>query len=80
MFRGVQLLHEEVEVMNVGGFINLRGYTSTSKSLGVARGFALNDLPVNREPVVYHIFFKGDEGLFYLSNDFSAYQEREVLI
>ena len=72
---------EEIKEYKIGDFMVLKGYTSTSKSLTVAKSFALNDVPLGRYPVIYKIAFTGDEGLFYLSNsNFSAYQEREVLV
>ena len=49
----------------------------------MAKNFAINDLPADKCPVIYHIKFTGSEGLFYLSDrnfsEFAEY-EREVLI
>ena len=49
--------------------------------MNVAEYFALKDLPEDKCAIVYHIEFKGDEGLFYLSDDnYTAFEEQEVLI
>ena len=59
----------------------MRGYTSTSKYRSEAESFALNDLPDGMCPVLYHIEFTGNEGLFYLSDlNYTAFLEREVLV
>ena len=81
MFRGLQLTNEEIIEHQKGKLISLIGYTSTSKSFDVARQFALSELPDQKLPVIYHIKFTGDEGLFYLSDTrFTAFEEDEVLI
>ena len=62
--------------------MNLKGYTSTSKSLEVAKSFAFNELTEGKCAVIYKIYFRGDEGLLDMSDsNFSAFAgEREVLI
>ena len=64
-----------------GKVISLTGYVSTSMSIDVAREFALNDLPDDKEAVIYDIRFTGDEGLFNMSDSrYTAFEEDEVLI
>ena len=59
----------------------MRGYTSTSIYRREAENFAVNDLPDGMCPVLYHIEFTGNEGLFYLSDlNYTAFLEREVLV
>ena len=58
------------------------GYTSTSLKKEVAQNFALDGLKTDQDkvPVIFEIDFKGNEGLFKLTKDISAYAEEEVLI
>ena len=80
LYRGVQLPIEEIPQYQIGQILSLTGYTSTSKRLSVAQHFAVTDLPSDKCAVVYQIQFMGDEGLFYLSGNYTAYNEEEVLI
>ena len=61
--------------------MSLRGYTSTSSNILTAKKFALKNLPEDKCPVIYHIEFKGNEGMFHLNNsNFTAYLEDEILV
>ena len=61
--------------------VHLRGYTSTSRVMDIACQFAINDLKEYQVPVLFEITFEGQEGLFEMSGDYSAYSsEMEVLI
>lgn len=61
--------------------MNLVGYTSTSKRFETALNFAISNMKDDLVPVVYEINFKGQIGLFEISNEFTAYPgEGEVLI
>ena len=72
---------EEIEQYQKGSTTSLLGYTSTSKTFKIALQFALVDCQVDRIPVVFQIKFKGNSGLFNLSDQFSAYpEEEEVLV
>ena len=71
----------------VGSKIHLMGYTSTSLNQQVAIEFALGEKPDGsmpddgKVPVVFEIDFKGQKGLFEMTDGFSAYpNEGEVLL
>ena len=59
----------------------MTGYTSTSRDEEIAKRFALDSVPEDHYPVVFHIEFKSERGLFDMSADYSAYpDEKEVLL
>ena len=61
--------------------MHLIGYTSTSKDFDVALSFAFNDIQDEQVPVVYEINFKGQAGLFEMTDAYSAFSdENEVLV
>ena len=62
--------------------VNLTGYTSTSLSKETACHFALKkDVPAGKVPIVFQIEFHSKNGLFMLSQEYTAYPgENEVLI
>ena len=65
----------------VGERIHLPGYTSTSKDVNVAVNFAFKHLKEDQVPVILDITFKGNSGLFELTEGFSAYpDEGEILL
>ena len=81
LYRGVKLTEVELEQYNQGYRTNLLGYTSTSLDFKIALKFCFKRLDNQRVPVVFEISFKGSNGLFQLTDDFSAYpDELEVLV
>ena len=62
--------------------IHLMGYTSTSMDIGTAINFAsFNAADDDKIPVVFEIIFRGDKGLFKLTQGYSAFpEEGEVLV
>ena len=61
--------------------VNLMGYTRTSEQFKIALGFALRYQEVNKVSVVFDIDFKGETGLFQLTDEFTAYPgENEILV
>lgn len=61
--------------------LHLVGYTSTTKELSVAWKFALKDIKQGQMPVIFKIEFKGQKGIFEMTNEYTAYPgENEVLI
>ena len=65
----------------LGTNTHLIGYTSTSTNRQVAMSFAVDKVPPEHLPVMYHIKYKSDRGLFDMSAGFSAYSdEKEVLL
>ena len=57
------------------------GYTSTSETKSVALGFALGGQDNDKVPVLFEIEFRGQYGLFKMTNDYTAYPgEDEILI
>ena len=56
------------------------GYTSTSLDFEIAKRFALQDLPSDKVPVIFTINFESKQGLFAMSEGYSAFNEQEVLI
>ena len=71
----------EVEAYQVGGLVNLTGYTSTSKLLQTAINFALQECEYPQVPVILEIHFKKNTGFFEMTSEYSAYpEEEEVLV
>ena len=64
----------------VGESIHLPGYTSTSKDMSVALNFALKELKEDQVPVILEITFKGNSGLFELTQGYSAYPEEDEIL
>ena len=64
-----------------GSKIHLMGYTSTTLKKEVALGYALDSVDQERVHVVFEIDFRGQTGLFKLTDDYSAYPgESEILV
>ena len=64
-----------------GSKIHLIGYTSTSKDIKTALKFAFDFLKKDQIPVIFVINFKGQNGLFELTPEYTAFpSENEVLI
>ena len=80
LYRGLKLTEDAVKMFEVGNKINITGYTSSSREFEVAKSFAVNELKDGQVAVVYKINFKGQVGLFEMNEDYSAYNEMEVLI
>lgn len=40
----------------------------------------MSDIPPGKVPVIFQIHFKSEQGLFALTDDYSAYPENEVLV
>ena len=81
LYRGLKLTEEEVDGYQVGGVINLTGYTSTSTEFDCAFEFSQQNCQHDQLPVVFEIQFLQNFGLFYLSSEYTAYpDEDEVLI
>ena len=65
----------------VGQSVHLPGYTSTSKDMSQALNFAFDYLKDDQIPVILEITFKGNSGLFELTEGYSAYpEENEILL
>ena len=70
--RGLKLMKEEVDCYKVDDFVHLMGYTSTSMDAQVALRFALQEPNPETIPVVFEIQFKGDTGLFKMTQGYST--------
>ena len=81
LYRGIKMSAQEVRNYKVGSKVNLSGYTSTSKDIGVALAFAFKNFENGQIAVIFEIDFKGNCGMFELTDGFSAYpDEGEVLL
>ena len=81
LYRGIKLTPDEANGYIVGNKTHLTGYTSTSRFLGVALGFAFMEQSEYSIPVVLEIDFQKDTGFFELTEEFTAYpEEAEVLV
>ena len=61
--------------------VHLTGYTSTSTDFEIAKKFALYNLGADEIPVIFSINFKGSQGLFQMSKEYTAYpEENEILV
>ena len=81
LYRGLKLDLNEIEMYQVESNVNLTGYTSSTTNPNVAIEFALDNPQQNLLPVVFHIEFVSQVGLFQMSKEYTAYpDEDEILI
>ena len=84
LYRGLKIKKEVYEQYLVGSTMHLTGYTSTTTDPAVANKFAIRDLDQdenkNKIPVIFIIEFTSQRGLFAMTDEYSAFKEKEVLI
>ena len=82
MYRGLHLSSDLLEEYKTKKEVYLQGYTSTSRNLDCALSFATQKEPsAGKVAVVFQISFRGHNGLFDLSDGYSAFpDENEVLL